>query len=273
MQIDTSYRSVVIPLLLAGLGATGITGCSDRHDGNAKSGTSAQALAADDSGVAPIDAAAAGSGGQGGGGGASAAGSSGSAATSDEADAGDETDAGIAELDGGAEGDADGGPSEPAVPEPGPMRDAGANALTDRQVGAVMTSLNTAEVLLSRLASRRGSAQAVVDYAARMATEHSAANGRLARMLSNVGISRQTNPLSQSIIVDNNDVVRTLTPLSGTAFDSAFMAAQVNSHTMAIATVDDTLMPAAQTPLLRDELVTLRAMLAEHLAAAAAIGQ
>jgi putative membrane protein len=273
MQTDTSYRRVVIRLLLAGIAVPAIQGCDAHRDPHAQNQGSSQLLATDDGGTEV-----AGSGGRGG--------SSGRGGG--ETDGGVDTDGGL-ELDGAVPEDTDGGTLEPPVldagpaptadagPAPtadaGPARDAGADALNDRQIGAVMTSLNTAVVLQSRLASSRAGTQAVTDYAARMVSEHSASNGTLARHLSSVGISRSTNPLSQRIIIDVNNVNRTLSPLAGAEFDAAYMAAQIEAHTAAITILDESLIPAALTPIVQEDLVTMRAMLLEHLEAAQAIGE
>jgi putative membrane protein len=54
-------------------------------------------------------------------------------------------------------------------------------------------------------------------------------------------------------------------PLRGRSFDSTYIANEIAFHTRLLATLDDTLLPRADDPQLRQMLVSVRPAVAAHL--------
>jgi putative membrane protein len=135
----------------------------------------------------------------------------------------------------------------------------------DPQVAQVMLTANTGEVAQGTLAQTSATNTAVKDFATMMVTEHSAANQRVQALVQQLGITPQPNPVSAQLQGESDAIVAQLRTLSGTAFDRAYIDAQVDVHTKVLALIDDTLLPASQAAEVKAELATMRASVAMHL--------
>ena len=176
-------------------------------------------------------------------------------AQSDAADGSDvTTDGGDASTDGG-DASADG--SDANVGD--------AAILSEAQVLGVLGSANQGEINKGNLAPGRASSPAVLAFAARMVTEHTAALNRVTALASSTGLTPVASPTSQALDAVSASTVQALTPLSGSVFDVAYIQSQVAAHNTVLNNIDRQLLPSATTEALRSELTTTRAAVAEHL--------
>ncbi len=138
-------------------------------------------------------------------------------------------------------------------------------ALTDPEIAAVVSALNSGEVAQADLALSRAQTSAARDYATKMATEHQAAIDRMNTLIGQLGITPVGSSTSQRVETDANGIMSTLQSASDADFDSSYIASQVIMHTMALELLDQRLIPSAQIPELRTELQLEREAVAMHL--------
>ena len=137
--------------------------------------------------------------------------------------------------------------------------------LSEAQVLGVLASANQGEINEGNLAPGRASSPAVLAFAARMVTEHTAALNRVTALASSTGLTPVASPTSQALDAISASTVQALTPLSGSVFDVAYIQSQVAAHNTVLNNIDRQLLPSATTEALRSELTTTRAAVAEHL--------
>ena len=86
------------------------------------------------------------------------------------------------------------------------------------------------EIRTSQLALEKTSNPEVKEYAQKMIQEHTESTQQLTRLASQRGVTLPGTPNSfQQAVIDQ------LTPLTGTQFDRAYLAAQTNGHMLTVA--------------------------------------
>jgi putative membrane protein len=140
--------------------------------------------------------------------------------------------------------------------------------LTDAQVAGVMLEANTGEVHTSEVADAKTQNMAVRMFATKMKMEHTAANTRLIALIQRIGIAAADSPLRAQLDREAMQALDMLWPLSGAAFDRAYLQVQVMMHMRVLALLDSTLIPSAQNAELKTELQAARTAVTAHLAEA-----
>jgi putative membrane protein len=100
-----------------------------------------------------------------------------------------------------------------------------ATSASDKQFIQEAADESLAEVELGKLAVRRATSPQVKDFGRRMAADHSSSNDQIEKLAARKGVS-----LSQSLGKDNKVVRDRLEKLSGSQFDSAYMAEMLKDH-------------------------------------------
>jgi len=145
-----------------------------------------------------------------------------------------------------------------------PRTDAGNDG--DGDALAVLNAINDHEIAMGRQALEKGVQGPVADYARRMIDEHGS-NRQQTDALRPTPDS--TNARAQR---DKGDtVLRQLAGKSGEAYRRAYMQAMVSGHAEALATLDHTLIPAANRPDVQAHLQQTRTRVAQHLEQARAL--
>jgi putative membrane protein len=135
----------------------------------------------------------------------------------------------------------------------------------DAQIIDVLVTANTGEVEQGSTAQSKAQSQAVRDFAGMMVSDHSAANERLLSLAGRKGIQIESNAVSQELSREARSIADKLAPLSGAAFDRAYMDSQVSVHREVLAIIDDVLMPVVRDGDLKRLLVDIRKTVAGHL--------
>ncbi|MEG4307505.1 DUF4142 domain-containing protein [Microcoleus sp. D3_18a_C4] len=106
------------------------------------------------------------------------------------------------------------------------------NSLSSRDRTFVMQAgqLGMLEVELGRLAVQRGSSASVKQYGQEMVEEHTQANKELMQLVMQKKVELPTEMSTQ-----NTALMKRLSGLSGTSFDTAYKQAMIESHNQAIA--------------------------------------
>ena len=135
------------------------------------------------------------------------------------------------------------------------------NTITDADAGAVAHTIDDGEIQLAQLAVSNASSQQVRDFAQMMITDHTNAN----QMLASAGFGMARNAMTDVL---NAQVNRTMTMLrgkTGSDFDRAYIASQIDMHQTALESMRTTLIPSAQNRDLRQTLTNMRSSVQMHL--------
>jgi putative membrane protein len=138
------------------------------------------------------------------------------------------------------------------------------NMITDADNAAIVRAINDGEIQMAQVALTNASSQAVRDFAQMMITDHTNANN----MLQQNGYGKMRNPVTDVLDATVSRQMAKLRGMSGTSFDQAYIASQVDMHQTALETVNGTLLPSAQDDRLKGLLGTVRQSVETHLAQA-----
>ncbi|NMO15043.1 DUF4142 domain-containing protein [Pyxidicoccus fallax] len=137
--------------------------------------------------------------------------------------------------------------------------------LSDAQIVRVLVVANEGEVMLGQLGQQRATSAEVRDFNARMVTEHTEAQQRLEQLAQDQGLVPEDSAVSQQLQDEVQRMMETLEAAPADTFDLAMMGSQVAAHARTAMTGDALLMPQVQNTALRQELMTLRRSVQEHL--------
>jgi putative membrane protein len=152
-------------------------------------------------------------------------------------------------------------PSAQPAPAPTPS-----TRLSAPEIGAVLSASDSAEILPSQLALKKSQNAEVKGFAQRMIKDHGMLEDSLRALERRQGLKPMPNTLSQQISTQTRSTMQQLQGLSGAQFDQAYVKAMVNSHQLALSTIDQQLIPSAQDPALRTALEQkVRPIVAGHL--------
>jgi len=133
--------------------------------------------------------------------------------------------------------------------------------LSDRNIVAVAIAANDGEIQTSQVALVRATDAAVLNFAQEMITDHTDLN----EQLQGLGISPSENALSRLLMQTAAQTTQTLNQLSGTAFDRAYMDAQIAMHQSTLDLLEDNLIPQAGNGPLRSVLLEMEQDVTDHL--------
>lgn len=145
--------------------------------------------------------------------------------------------------------------------------------LTDADIAAITEAANSSEVDQGKLAVKKAKNPKVKKFAQMMIDDHSKAKSDQATFVSKAQITPSSNTLSRQIGDDGAQALSSLQNDTGTDFDVAYMDLQVNEHRQVLTTLDQKLIPNAQSSDFKALLVKQRDKIADHLAKAENIQQ
>jgi putative membrane protein len=138
--------------------------------------------------------------------------------------------------------------------------------LTDAQVAGVTDALNQSEIQQVRLAEKKSTSPQVLDFAKMMIADHSQARQKQ----SSLGLGTASSPLLQTLSSEGEQTYSQLENKSGSAFDRAYLQAQVDGHQRVLETIDRQLLPQAKSAGLKKQLQNMKGTVQHHLQAAQA---
>ena len=142
---------------------------------------------------------------------------------------------------------------------------ASAQAPNDAQIAAIVVTANQVDIDAGKLASSKGSSEAVKAFGKQMVTDHTGVNKQAGDLVAKLGVKPEDNPTAQSIKAGGADNVHALSALSGAAFDKAYVDHEVAYHQLVLDAIDKTLIPGAQNAELKALLVKVRPAFVAHL--------
>jgi putative membrane protein len=146
--------------------------------------------------------------------------------------------------------------SQPAQTSAGP---------SDAEIAHIAKTANDADIEGGNLAKSKSQNADVKSFANLMISDHTAANQAGAQAAQKAGITPADNPTSQQLMADHQTASQQLQAQSGAAFDKAYITHEVDMHQKVLTALDQTLIPNAQNPDLKQVLTTVRATVQAHL--------
>lgn len=135
----------------------------------------------------------------------------------------------------------------------------------DREVAMVVRVANLSEIREGNVARAKATSTAVRDFAVMMVNEHTNAETKAETELLKVDLAFVDTDLSRRMDADSGTAAESLSRLTGSEFDRAYMDRQIAVHQSVLDTIDKTLVPKARNKHLRDVLKETRAMVTTHL--------
>src|SRR6266849_5007596 len=140
--------------------------------------------------------------------------------------------------------------------------------LSDSDIAMIMRVANIGEVREGEVARTKATNTGVRDFATMMVTEHTSQNNKAESELSRADVASSDTTLSRELDAASGAAADRLRPLSGAAFDRAYIERQVDAHQSLLSMIDTKLMPSAKKKAVKEQLTELRKLLDKHLARA-----
>lgn len=135
--------------------------------------------------------------------------------------------------------------------------------MTDLEIAHSAYTAGTLDIRYAHLALALSDNGDVRTFAETMIRDHSAVNDAAGRLVADLGVTPQDNPLSQALVEGAAAKRAELAGLTGDAFDCAYAANELGYHRLVNVTVAESFIPAATAAplkaLLEEALVTFRA--------------
>jgi putative membrane protein len=152
-----------------------------------------------------------------------------------------------------------------AAPPVDTAKPAAAAAPNDAQIAHVAVTANSIDSAAGVMAKKNGSAKAVKDFAQTMITDHGAVNKQAVALATKLNVTPEDNDISRQLKSGADQSQANLQGLTGAAFDSAYIAHEVDYHQAVLDALDKTLVPGAQNAELKGLLEKVRPNIAAHL--------
>ena len=148
---------------------------------------------------------------------------------------------------------------------------AAAPNLSDPEVAHVAVTANSIDIDAAKFAQPRVHHADVRQFAATMITDHSAVNAKAGALAARLGVTPLDNAVSRSLQQGATAARQALEPLSGDAFDRAYMDREIAYPQAVLDALDQLLIPTTDNAELKQLLTDVRPAIAAHLAHAKAI--
>jgi putative membrane protein len=137
--------------------------------------------------------------------------------------------------------------------------------LNDAQIAALADTANIGEIEQGRYAVLHASDARVRKFAQHMMSAHGAIGQKMACVLHDESIVPSPSTQSAQLGADARQTLQTLGSKVGSAFDKAYIEAQVKEHQDVLDMFDNELIPNARDLQLKVSLQEVRPMVAEYL--------
>ena len=130
----------------------------------------------------------------------------------------------------------------------------------------MVLAANNTDISYARLVPSRAQTPAVKEYATQMLADNNGVNRVMNDLLARINLNPEDNAASLSFRDESAARRDQLRATEARAFDATYMANEVTYHTKLLASIDNTLLPSARSPELRQLLTSIRPAVAAHLA-------
>ena len=134
----------------------------------------------------------------------------------------------------------------------------GSSVPTDSQIVQIVISANDAEIDNGKLAQKRATNAEVKDFAKEIERTHKDANKQLHDLVRKQEIMKEKSQTSLGIDAIKDDTSKELKKISGNEFDRAYLTSQVSLHQMILTSLDQDLIPNAESKEVKQYLIEFR---------------
>ena len=139
-----------------------------------------------------------------------------------------------------------------------------ADAPTDAQIAHIAYTAGQIDISAAEQAIKKSTNQAVIDFANLMIADHKAVNDQALALVTELGVTPEDNPTSQTLSQQAADKLAELDKLDGAAFDKAYLDNEVAYHVAVNSALSSLLIPSAQNAELKALLETGLQLFTEH---------
>ena len=137
--------------------------------------------------------------------------------------------------------------------------------LSDSDIAMIMRVANLGEVREGEVARTKATNTDVRDFAAMMVNEHTSQNNKAEAELARADVASSDTTLSRELDAASGAAADRLRPLSGAAFDRAYIDREIDAHQSFLTMTDTKLMPSAKKKAVKEQLTELRKIVDKHL--------
>ena len=146
-----------------------------------------------------------------------------------------------------------------------PAAQASGESITDAQIASIVVTANQVDIDAGRAAATKTANAEVKKFAQLMVTDHTGVNKSATELVTRLKVTPEDNETSQALKEGGATNLKTLSALSGAAFDKAYVDHEVAYHQQVLDAVDKTLIPNAKNAELKALLVKTRPAFVAHL--------
>jgi putative membrane protein len=137
--------------------------------------------------------------------------------------------------------------------------------LTDGQIALIVSDVDRSEIDAGKLAQSHAQSAKVRQFGHQMVIMHSAVEAQLNTLVKAQGISPADSSISTQLKDQSQTTNQSLMGQSGSDFDRAYLAAQLQGHQDVLQLLDNKLIPQAQNPKLKADLEGIRTKVVGHI--------
>ena len=141
---------------------------------------------------------------------------------------------------------------------------AGKPTLSDGQIVNVVSTANTGEQELARLALEKATNPKVKEFAQMMLDDHTTLDSDAKGLAGRENLAPVPSDASAALEKDVKSKLEDLSKKTGDDFDKAYIDANIDAHKKVITAVDDVLIPQAKDAALKQMLMEARPKLVGH---------
>ena len=131
-----------------------------------------------------------------------------------------------------------------------------AAGLNDAQIAHIAYTADLIDIKAADLALQKSKDKEVRGFAENMVHDHKAVNEQALALVKKLNVTPQDNGTSAALLKQANKTEAKLKKLTGAAFDKAYVNNEVAYHKTVNDALENTLIPAASNPELKDLLTT-----------------
>jgi putative membrane protein len=151
----------------------------------------------------------------------------------------------------------------PAAPTPAPAPKAAGP--TDAQIAHIAVTANQIDIDAAKIAAAKTKNPDVKTFAELMIKDHGSANQAAGDLAKKLNLTPADNDTSKALLAGAEQNKADLDKRNDADFDKAYVAHEVVYHEQVLAAIDKVLIPSAQNADLKNLLVAIRPVVAEHL--------
>jgi putative membrane protein len=138
-------------------------------------------------------------------------------------------------------------------------------APTDPEIAAIVVAANQVDIDAARVAKMKTKNKDVKEFADTMIRDHEGVNKQAKELVTKLKVKPEPNPTSKSLIDGGKENLAALKKLKGAEFDKEYVDHEVAYHQQVLDAINNTLLPNAKNPELKDLVQKVAPAIQAHL--------